>query len=224
MMSPSSIALQTPTATASCPIATCRKPGSSPARKRSSTFSSKWRMSSISRSASFSSSLCRAPFLSSTLATAAVYGSRVGLAEQWSAIEEGLDPRWSDARLELRIDDEPQRNRAAALLAPAGPGRRGTAIRFFTTRTGTGVGPEAVIPGEVRVLRALSDAHPVGTQGPVWYVGGKAVCARPGRLDDGRAGLEGAERDGRRGREGGRGAGRAGGRHLRRAERHEGPP
>ena len=33
----------------------------------------------------------------------------------------------------------------------------------------------AGIPGEVRVLRALSDTHPVGTQGPVWYVGGKAV-------------------------------------------------
>jgi len=25
------------------------------------------------------------------------------------------------------------------------------------------------------VLRALSDTHPVGTQGPVWYVEGKAV-------------------------------------------------
>ena len=34
---------------------------------------------------------------------------------------------------------------------------------------------EAGIPGEVRILRALSDAHPVGTQGVVWYIGGKAV-------------------------------------------------
>ena len=34
---------------------------------------------------------------------------------------------------------------------------------------------EEGIPGEVRVLRALSDTHPVGTQGPVWYVGGKAT-------------------------------------------------
>jgi hypothetical protein len=24
-------------------------------------------------------------------------------------------------------------------------------------------------------VRVLSDSHPVGTQGPVWYVGGKAV-------------------------------------------------
>jgi hypothetical protein len=31
------------------------------------------------------------------------------------------------------------------------------------------------IPGEVRIIRALSDSRPVGTQGPVWYVGGKAV-------------------------------------------------
>jgi len=27
----------------------------------------------------------------------------------------------------------------------------------------------------VRVLRALSDSHPVATQGPVWYIGGRAV-------------------------------------------------
>ena len=31
------------------------------------------------------------------------------------------------------------------------------------------------ISGTVRVLRLMSDTHPVGTQGPVWYVGGKAV-------------------------------------------------
>jgi hypothetical protein len=213
----------------------------------------------------------------------------VKLAEQWDAIERGLDPRWADARLELAIGDAAARDRAAALLAPAGPGRMGGSIRFYAARGGAGVGPEAVrrmlrridaeriggtlslvssdeappepvisraslaaewdaalavlpsdwsdllgeieltssdhvergalllaplnpirgtgrpgfhfrcastfgygasagmvrrclarldeerIPGEVRILRALSDTHPVGTQGPVWYVGGKAV-------------------------------------------------
>jgi hypothetical protein len=213
----------------------------------------------------------------------------VALADQWNAIEQGLDPRWTDARLELRIDDESARSRAAALLAPAGPGRMGNAIRFYTARRGTGVGPEAIrrmlrridaekiqghlalvasdeappepaisraslasewdaalavlpsdwsdllcdleltssdhvdraalltaplnpiqgtgrpgfrfrcassfgygasagmvrrclarldeerIPGEVRVVRALSDTHPVGTQGPVWVIGGRQV-------------------------------------------------
>jgi hypothetical protein len=212
------------------------------------------------------------------------------LVEQWNAIEQGLDPRWSDAHLELAIEGKTQRGRALALLAPAGPGSIGTTIRFYVARSGTGVGPEAVrrmlgrlhdegirgvlvlvssdesapvpaparaslaaewdaavgmlptdwsdllceleltssdhieraalliapvnpvlaetgrlgfrfraahtfgygassgmvrrclarldedgIPGEVRIVRALSDTHPVATQGPVWYVGGKAV-------------------------------------------------
>jgi len=211
----------------------------------------------------------------------------VRLAEQWNGIESGLDPRWHDARLELRVGDPEQLNRAAALLAPAGPGRMGSTLRFFTARRGAGIGPEAVrrmlrriddegiagtlelvssdeapaeptlsrvslaaewdaalgvlpsdwsdllgeleltssdhiergalllaplnpiqgtgrpgfrfrcasaygygaspgmvrrcfarldadnIPGEVRIVRVASDVHPVGTQGPVWYVGGK---------------------------------------------------
>jgi hypothetical protein len=211
------------------------------------------------------------------------------LAEQWNAIERGLDPRWSEARLELRVRNDTHRNRASALLGPASPGRTGTSIRFQSTRGGTGVGPEAIrrmlrridadriggtltlvgcseappepvfaraslaadweaalavlpsdwsdllceveltssdhidraalllapinpiqvtsghgfafrcahsfgygasagmvqrcltrlddegFPGAVRVLRALSDTHPVGTQGPVWYIGGKPV-------------------------------------------------
>jgi hypothetical protein len=43
----------------------------------------------------------------------------MGLGEQWQAIEKGLDPRWSNARLVLAIDDDSKRKRAAALLAPA---------------------------------------------------------------------------------------------------------
>ena len=211
------------------------------------------------------------------------------LVEQWDAIERSLDPRWSDARIALTLDDDEHANRAAALLAPAGPGRLGTSIRFYAARGGRGVGPEAIrrmlrridderitgtlelvasdqappepvvsraslaaewdaalallpadwsdllceleltstdhiergalllaplnpiqgtgkpgfhfrcarsfgygaapgmvrrclarldeerIPGETRVLRCLSDSHPVATQGPVWYIGGKAV-------------------------------------------------
>jgi hypothetical protein len=34
---------------------------------------------------------------------------------------------------------------------------------------------EVGISGELRILRVLSDTRPVATQGPVWYVGGKAV-------------------------------------------------
>lgn len=213
----------------------------------------------------------------------------MGLVEQWTDIEQGLDPKWRDARLDLLVDDESSVGRVAALLGPAGPGRIGRAVRFTTARGGTMVGPEAVrrmlkriddeciggtlalvssgeaspapviaraslaaewdaaiamlpsdwsdllceleltssdhiersallisplnpiqgtgrpgfrfrcshsfgygassgmvrrclarldeerIPGEVRVLRAMSDTHPVGTQGPVWRIGERAV-------------------------------------------------
>jgi hypothetical protein len=213
----------------------------------------------------------------------------MGLVEQWNDIEQGLDPKWRDARLDLIVDDEATVGRLAALLAPAGPGRVGRAVRFTTARGGAMVGPEAVrrmlkridaeriggtltlvssgeaapepaitraslaaewdaavavlpadwsdllceieltssdhidraalltaplnpiqgtgrpgfrfrcahsfgygassgmvrrclarldeerIPGEVRVLRAMSDTHPVGTQGPVWRIGERAV-------------------------------------------------
>jgi hypothetical protein len=34
---------------------------------------------------------------------------------------------------------------------------------------------EETISAEVEVLRALSDSHPDGTQGPVWHIGGRAV-------------------------------------------------
>jgi hypothetical protein len=212
------------------------------------------------------------------------------LVEQWNAIEQALDPRWSEARLVLTVDDETQLRRALTRLAPAGAGRVHHTIRLYTTRRGDGVGPEAIrrmlrrideegvagrlelvasdaaaasqpvsrasaaaawdialaalpgdwsdllceleltssdhiaraalllapinpvqpgsggprfrfrcahsfgygaapamvrrclarldqepIPAEVRVLRALSDTHPVATQGPVWYIGGRAV-------------------------------------------------
>jgi hypothetical protein len=213
----------------------------------------------------------------------------MALVEQWNGIEQGLDPNWGDARLDLVVDDDARIGRAAALLGPAGPGRMGKAIRFYTARGGGGVGPEAVrrmlkriddegiggtltlvssdeaapepvisraalaaewdaalavlpsdwsdllcdleltstdhidrgalllaplnpiqgigrpgfrfrcahsfgygastqmvrrclarldeerIPGEVRILRAFSDTHPVGTQGPVWRIGERAV-------------------------------------------------
>ena len=65
------------------------------------------------------------------------------LVEQWNQVQSGLDPRWNDVRLSLRIDDAKARERALALLAPAGPGSSGVMVRFFVTRGGSGIGPEA---------------------------------------------------------------------------------
>ncbi|HLX32177.1 MAG TPA: hypothetical protein VKR79_05340 [Gaiellaceae bacterium] len=65
------------------------------------------------------------------------------LVERWNHIESGLDPSWGDAVLTLAIQDDTARSRAAALLGPAGPGLSGSEIRFFVTRSGHGIGPEA---------------------------------------------------------------------------------
>ena len=75
IVSSSSSAAITPEATASWPIATWRKPGSSPARNRSSTFSSKRRISSISRNSSRRLSSDRASSALGFLSTLAMSGS-----------------------------------------------------------------------------------------------------------------------------------------------------
>ena len=89
----------------------------------------------------------------------------------------------------MRLDSTDFLDRAALLLSPLNPARYGgpTGFRFRCARTfGYVASPEMVcrclercdeegITGEVEILRALSDTFPVGTQGPVWYVGGRSV-------------------------------------------------
>ena len=62
-----------------------------------------------------------------------------------------------------------------------------TTLRFRCARSfGYGAAPAMVrrclerldvsdIRGSLRILRSLSDSRPVATQGPVWYIEGKAV-------------------------------------------------
>ena len=78
---------------------------------------------------------------------------------QWNEIERGLPGDWGDARLLITIPDEGNCDRAAALLGPANPGRRGKSIRFFTARRGAGVSPDLVR----RLLRRLDDERITGT-------------------------------------------------------------
>ena len=75
----------------------------------------------------------------------------MALADQWRTIERALPEPWSDARLRLTVADEGRVERAAALLAPAAPARRGRELRFFAARGGAGPGAEAVR----RLLRRL---------------------------------------------------------------------
>ena len=122
-------------------------------------------------------------------ATAAELRIRPALAEQWQRLLTGLPPDWSDLYAEVRLDSTDFLGRAALLLSPLNPARYGgpTGLRFRCARTfGYGTAPEMVtrcfercdedgITGEVEILRALSGTAPVGTQGPVWYVGGRSV-------------------------------------------------
>ena len=70
--------------------------------------------------------------------------TRVRLFEQWRRIERELPDNWADARLALTVDDDRQRTRAMAVLAPLAPGRSGSTIRFYAARRGAGPDLDAV--------------------------------------------------------------------------------
>jgi hypothetical protein len=110
-------------------------------------------------------------------------------AQQWDDLVAGLPRDWSDLYAEIELTSTDHLDRAALLLAPVNPARFGDkpAFRFRVARRfGYGAAPEMTrrclerldqegIRGQVRILYALSDTKPVATQGPVWYVGGRAV-------------------------------------------------
>jgi hypothetical protein len=114
---------------------------------------------------------------------------RSTLVEEWDALLAALPADWSDLWAELELTSSDFLERGALLLAPVNPARAGKrlAYRFRVARRfgyGASAGmthrclerlDEDGITGEVRILHALSDTKPVATQGPVWYVGGKAV-------------------------------------------------
>jgi len=68
----------------------------------------------------------------------------MALVDQWQEIERGLPEKWGDARLRLVVEDEGNCDRAAALLGPANPGRRGKVISFFAARRGAGLSPDRI--------------------------------------------------------------------------------
>jgi hypothetical protein len=111
------------------------------------------------------------------------------LHDQWTHALAVLPSDWSDVYVEVRFDSSDYVEPAALLLAPVNPARcGGVATLCFrgARRFGYGVSPEMAarclqrcdergITGNVEILRVLSDTDPVGTQGPVWVVGGRVI-------------------------------------------------
>src|SRR5438874_8386989 len=103
----------------------------------------------------------------------------MSLAEQWDEIERGLPADWADARLNLKLDDPRQADRAAALLGPLNPGRRNGELRFYTARRGAGPAPlllrrllarldSAGVEGEVQLLASGETVAGATTQPPAF--------------------------------------------------------
>jgi len=115
--------------------------------------------------------------------------TRQTLREQWEQGLAALPSDWSDLYGEVRFDSSDYIEPAALLLAPVNPAADGgvATLRFRCARLfGYGVSPgmaarcfercdEQGFTGTVEILRVLSDTQPVGTQGPVWYVGGRVI-------------------------------------------------
>jgi hypothetical protein len=80
------------------------------------------------------------------------------LASDFSRIERGLPDNWAEVQLVLTVRDAGRCDRAAALLGPANPGRRGNRIRFTVGRRGSVLAPDAVR----RLLRRLDKERIIG--------------------------------------------------------------
>ena len=63
----------------------------------------------------------------------------VRVADQFREVESHLPVDWADARLVLIVDDATRAERAAALLAPLGPGKAGPRIQLTVSRQGGAV-------------------------------------------------------------------------------------
>jgi hypothetical protein len=66
------------------------------------------------------------------------------LVDQWEQIERDLPDDWQAARLAVRCEASAELPRAAAILGPANPGRRGDALILTVRRGGGPAGPEGV--------------------------------------------------------------------------------
>jgi hypothetical protein len=78
----------------------------------------------------------------------------VRLVDQWREIQSGLPEDWGRAQLRLTLEDAADGARAAAVLAPVNPARRGKVLNFYAAR-----GESAALPELVRGLLQRLDSE-----------------------------------------------------------------
>jgi hypothetical protein len=122
-------------------------------------------------------------------APAVIVAGKEPLREQWERRLAPVPQDWSDLYAQVTLDSTDYLEPAALQLAPLNPARFGSGATFrfrCAHHFGYGVSPEMAarcfarcdeqgITGTVEILHVLSDTDPVGTQGPVWFVGGRNV-------------------------------------------------
>jgi hypothetical protein len=94
----------------------------------------------------------------------------VGLVERFREVERQLPDDWETAQLRVTVPDDSDCARAAALLGPLNPGRRGKVINFVMTRHGG-------IAGEDRVRSLLHRVQKERIRGDLELVGATAATA-----------------------------------------------
>lgn len=109
-------------------------------------------------------------------------------AEQWDVALAALPEDWTDVYGQIELASSDFLDRAALLMGPLNPARYGGAVgfRFRVGRYGYGAAAEMArrcferldaeeVAARISILRFLADTRPVLTQGPVWYLEGRAV-------------------------------------------------
>lgn len=121
----------------------------------------------------------------------------VRLVDQWREILGNLPEGWGNARLRLTLDDPGKAARAAAVLAPLNPTRRGNVLNFDATRFESAALPELVgrylrgldrerISGQLELVQTTAAARPeVVTRRPTFVESWDAhVAALPSDWSD----------------------------------------
>ena len=100
----------------------------------------------------------------------------MALVAQFREIESGLADDWEALQLRLSVPDEGDGARAAALLGPLNPGRRGKLIHFLCVRRAALANPE-----RVRALLARLDRERIGASLELGDVHTEATAATEAR-------------------------------------------